>query len=289
MAMGFPFYVLNPSFAGMKKIVKFLSMSMVCLYSSMYGQTPQVQHQFATQPSWADEFDINGPPNLTKWSYDVGGSGWGNNEAQYYTERDLKNARVENGILIIEAHSEVYLTNRFTSARLVSKGKGDFLYGRIEVRAKLPQGKGTWPAIWMLPTAQTYSDKYWPDNGEIDIMEHVGFDQGRVHASIHSKAFNHIQGTQKTSAIRSETVSKTFHTYRLDWTPEKIDMYFDNELYFSFDNTGQGWAEYPFDQPFHILLNLAIGGNWGGKQGIDNSVFPQRLEVDYVRVYPMLR
>ncbi|MEA5258532.1 glycoside hydrolase family 16 protein [Arcicella aquatica] len=249
--------------------------------------TAPIVYEFESTPIWADEFDKDGLPDSKKWNYDVGGSGWGNNELEYYTKENLKNARVENGKLVIEAIKENFNGNSYTSARLVTKGKGDFLYGRFEIKAKLPAGRGTWPAIWMLATEQSYSDKYWPDNGEIDIMEHVGYDPGRVHASIHTKSFNHVIGTQVTTNMMVDDFDKAFHEYRLDWTPNKIEMYIDAKLYFTFENTGKGFAEYPFDKKFHLLLNLAVGGNWGGVKGVDESVFPQRMEVDYVRIYAL--
>jgi beta-glucanase (GH16 family) len=135
---------------------------------------------------WSDEFNYSGLPDRSKWGYDVGGHGWGNKELQYYTERRKENARVENGHLIIEARRDGSESNEYTSARLVSKGKGDWTYGRFEVRAKLPSGRGTWPAIWMLPSVKSYGGGGWPDNGEIDIMEHVGFDPNVIHGSAHT-------------------------------------------------------------------------------------------------------
>ena len=138
---------------------------------------------------WSDEFDYTGLPNSEKWSYDVGGSGWGNNELQYYTENRTENARVENGNLIIEARKESYGGNNYTSARLITKSQGDWLYGKIEVRAKLPGGRGAWPAIWMLPTDWAYGG--WPSSGEIDIMEYVGYDPGVVHGTVHTESYNH--------------------------------------------------------------------------------------------------
>src|SRR5215203_2246485 len=147
---------------------------------------------------WSDEFDKNGLPDSTKWNYDVGGDGWGNNELQYYTSKRKENARVDSGLLIIEARKEDMKGNKYTSARLVSKGKGDWTYGRFEIKARLPKGVGTWPAIWMLGSATPLE---WPDDGEIDIMEHVGFDPGVVHASIHTRLYNHVQATQRTANV----------------------------------------------------------------------------------------
>ncbi|MCR9084795.1 MAG: glycoside hydrolase family 16 protein, partial [Cyclobacteriaceae bacterium] len=139
---------------------------------------------------WSDEFENPGLPDPAKWTYDVGDHGWGNNELQFYTEKDLKNARVEDGYLIIEARSDADKPKGYTSARLLTRGKATWKYGYIEVRAKLPKGVGTWPAIWMLAEENRHGG--WPKNGEIDIMEHVGFDPGVVHGTVHTEAFNHV-------------------------------------------------------------------------------------------------
>jgi len=234
---------------------------------------------------WADEFDYNGLPDTAVWAYDVGGQGWGNQERQYYTASRLENARVENGLLIIEARREPMDTNAYTSARLVTRDKKEELYGRFEVRAKLPRGIGTWPAIWMLAAEQTYGDGYWPHNGEIDIMEHVGYHQGHIHASTHSLKYYWLVGTQRTDTIFSADVSDTFHNYIMEWYPEKIQVFMDDSLYFTSPNDGTGWEAWPFDKPFYMILNIAVGGAWGGQKGIDDSIWPQRMEVDYVRVY----
>lgn len=240
---------------------------------------------FETTPMWADEFDYTGLPDKTKWGYDIGGGGWGNNELEYYTDRE-ENASVANGLLTITAKKETYQNRNYTSARLVSKGKGDFLYGRFEVKARLPKGKGTWPAIWMLPTDWAYGG--WPKSGEIDIMEHVGYDPDVVHISVHTEAYNHTIGTQKTATRKVEKAMEEFHLYRVDWTPYAIRGYIDDKLLFTFVNEKKGSAEWPFDKRFHFLLNVAVGGNWGGAQGMDDSVFPAKMEIDYVRVYKMI-
>jgi beta-glucanase (GH16 family) len=239
---------------------------------------------FDTVPVWADEFNTPGAPDPSRWGYDVGGSGWGNNELQYYTNT-TNNANVVNGVLVITARKEPMNGMNYTSARMVTRNKGDFLYGRIEVSAKLPAGRGTWPAIWMLPTDWSYGD--WPKSGEIDIMEHVGYDSTRVHFSVHSEAYNHVIGTQKSANRIIPTAMSAFHKYRLDWTPYAVRGYYDDLLVFTFVNEGAGAAKWPFDKRFHLLLNIAVGGNWGGVQGVDNSVFPAAMEIDYVRVYKM--
>jgi beta-glucanase (GH16 family) len=240
---------------------------------------------FETTPVWADEFDYSGLPNVDKWGYDIGGGGWGNNELQYYTN-SINNASVANGILTITALKETFNGRDYTSARLISKNKGDFLYGSFEVKAKLPTGKGTWPAIWMLPTDWAYGG--WPKSGEIDIMEHVGYDQDRVHVTVHTEAYNHGINTQRGTNKVINTASTAFHIYKVDWTPYSIKGYIDGEHMFNFINEGRGYPVWPFDKRFHLLLNLAFGGNWGGAQGVDPSVMPQKLEIDYVRVYKMI-
>lgn len=240
---------------------------------------------FETEPIWADEFAYSGKPDPEKWGYDLGGGGWGNNEWQYYTDA-LENAAVDDGILRIRAVKESIAGRDYSSARIVSRGKGDFLYGRIEVRARLPKGRGTWPAIWMLPTDWAYGD--WPRSGEIDIMEHVGFDEGRIHMSVHTEQYNHVKGTQKTQSKEVEGVTEAFHTYRMDWTPEAVRGYVDDRLLFEFRNEGKGVGVWPFDKRFHLLMNIAVGGDWGGMQGVDDAIFPQVMEVDYVRVYKMV-
>lgn len=237
---------------------------------------------------WADEFDYQGLPDSAKWSFDTEGNswGWGNNEAQYYTAAKLENARVEDGILYLTARKEDYQDKAYTSARLRTAGKGDWLYGRFEVRAKLPEGRGLWPAIWFLPTDWAYGD--WPASGEIDLMENVGYMPDTILSTVHTKAFNHIKGTQKGDSICVKTYASAFHVYRLDWDAESISMYVDDQHVFSFNKTGNSSEEWPFDKRFHLLLNLAVGGNWGGLKGIDDRIFPQSLAIDYVRVYQKL-
>jgi beta-glucanase (GH16 family) len=237
---------------------------------------------------WADEFEGDGLPDSTRWGYDVGGHGWGNDELQYYTERRPENARIAAGRLVIEARREPMEGREYTSARLVTKGRGDWLYGRIEARARLPSGRGTWPAIWMLPTEWRYGG--WPESGEIDIMEHVGHDPDVVHATVHTAAYNHLEGTQVGAARVVPTARAAFHVYAVEWTPAEIRGYIDGIHYFSFPNERLSSAaathrEWPFDQPFHLVLNVAVGGGWGGAEGVDPDIWPQRMEVDYVRVY----
>lgn len=241
--------------------------------------------KFESTATWSDEFDYDGLPATAKWDYDLGGSGWGNNEKQNYTN-SIANGSVGNGMLTITAKKESSGSMAYSSARLVTRNKMDVLYGRIEVKAKLPSGKGTWPAIWMLPTDRAYGD--WPKSGEIDIMEHVGYDQDNVHFTTHSEAYYFKINTQKSSTKKIAGVSTAFHTYRVDWTPYAIRGYFDGEKVFEFVNEGKTYKEWPFDKRFHLLLNVAVGGDWGGAQGIDDTIFPQKMEIDYVRYFKMI-
>ena len=241
---------------------------------------------FEATPLWAEEFNTDGAPNPANWKYDLGGGGWGNNELQNYTSRP-ENVKIESGNLVITARKEAMGGNSYTSARLLSQGVGDKLYGRLEVRAKLPAGRGTWPAIWMLPTDWKYG--VWPSSGEIDIMEHVGYDPGNVHFSIHTQDYNWTKNTQKQGTKYLADAVGAFHKYRVDWTPYAVTGYYDDELVYTFVNEGKGFAKWPFDQRFHLMLNLAIGGNWGGVQGVDDSIFPVQFLVDYVRFYKIIR
>ncbi|MDB5200818.1 MAG: glycoside hydrolase family 16 [Ferruginibacter sp.] len=249
--------------------------------------TPPVDKGWAFEatPVWSEEFNTNGAPDPANWYYDIGGSGWGNHELQYYSN-DASNVAIDNGILSITARKQQSNGSNYTSARLVSKNKGDFLYGRAEIRAKLPAGRGTWPAIWMLPTDWVYGN--WPASGEIDIMEHVGYDPNKVHFSAHTKSYNWTIGTERTAIQTIPTAITDFHKYRVDWTPYAVRGYYDDALIFTFVNDGKGFSSWPFDKRFHLLLNVAVGGDWGGAQGVDDTVFPATMQVDYVRVYKMI-
>lgn len=248
---------------------------------------------------WSDEFDES-ELDRSKWSPNLWEPRKVNDEDQAYTDRD-KNLRIEDGTLVIEAHKEDFDGASYTSARVHSAGKGDFLYGRFEVRAKLPRGQGSWPAVWMLPSdpyrySSTCEDgedwqgsatcDAWPNSGEIDIMEHVGYQMGHVHGTVHNKAYYWINWEQRKGRILLDDVDENFHVYALEWSPERIDMYVDDSHYFTYFNEETGWQAWPFDHPFHLILNIAVGGVWGRAGGpIDDSIFPQRMLVDYVRVY----
>jgi beta-glucanase (GH16 family) len=232
------------------------------------------------KPIWQDEFNYTGQPDSTKWSHNVGGHGWGNNELQYYTNQHLKNARVANGQLIIEAHKENYQQNKYTSARLVTKA--NWQYGTIQVKAKIPGGRGCWPAIWMLAANKPLR---WPDDGEIDIMEHVGHNPTVVHASVHTKTYHHSIGTQKTANTIVPDFDTAWHIYSCTWTKEKVTVTVDGKKYFTFNNEHKTYNEWPFANKMYLILNIAVGGNWGGEKGVDDTIFPKQMLIDYVRVY----
>lgn len=249
---------------------------------------PQKQVQTETENYrlvWSDEFDYTGLPDSSKWSFDTEGNawGWGNNEDQYYTSDKLQNAEVKDGMLYITALKEELNGKQYTSARLRTARKGDWLYGRFEIRAKLPEGRGMWPAIWFLPTDWEYGG--WPASGEIDLMENVGYMPDTILSTVHTEAFNHTKGTQKGDSITINTCYSDFHVYRLDWEEQQLSMFVDDQHVFTFKKEGYNFAEWPFDKRFHLLLNIAVGGGWGGTKGIDDSIFPQAMVVDYVRVY----
>ena len=259
-----------------------------CLAASCFfflAAVPHLWAQSSWELTWNDEFDYLGSPNSKLWSYDVGGHGWGNEEQQFYTELRQENARVNGDHLILEARKEPWRGSRYTSARLVSKTKGDWTYGRIEVRAQLPSGTGTWPAIWMLPTNSSYGNGRWPDTGEIDIMEHVGHNPGHIHATIHTDAYNHTNGTQRGGETIIPDASDAFHVYALEWTPESLVFSIDENEFWTYTKGRSNWQGWPYDRDFHLVMNIAVGGSWGGQQGIDDSIFPQKMLVDYVRVY----
>lgn len=273
-------------------MVKFLNficlLGFLCFQSCNQTTSNVAPDQTKQGLVWSDEFDVDGLPNPNNWKYDEGDGcpqvcGWGNNELQFYTKAISENARVENGKLIIEAHKANRSNSTYTSARLLTAGKQDWKYGTIEVKAKLPSGKGTWPAIWMLPTQKEYGG--WPKSGEIDIMEHVGYNPDSIFGTVHTSAFNHLLGTQDDGSLYQNTAEGNWHTYKIKWTDKEITWFVDDISYHNFKNKEKTFKEWPFDKEFHLILNLAVGGNWGGKHGVDENIWPQRMEVDWVRVY----
>ena len=239
---------------------------------------------------WADEFDLpdGSPLNPEFWNYQkgTGNGGWGNNESQFYTDR-IENSFIEDGKFVIQALDEKYMGAKYTSARVNTMVKAEFLYGRFEARAKLPNTQGIWPAIWMMPTFIKYGD--WPASGEIDIVEMIGRDPYAVHGTIH---YGNPHGSRTKSYFLPtlESFDQDFHVFAIEWEPEEIRWYVDdvefhkvrsNEWFTSYENAPK---TAPFDQPFHLIMNVAVGGNWPGYPD-ESSVFPQRMTVDYVRVY----
>ena len=250
---------------------------------------PTIESNTTPKLVWADEFNEDGTVDANKWSYDIGdacelpcGCGWGNNELQYYTDRS-KNSRVENGHLVVELHQEKMHKSDYTSARLVSKNKGDWKYGTFEIRAKVPRGLGVWSAIWMLPTENTYGG--WPSSGEIDIMENVGYDPDTIVGSAHTLSYHHSVGTHKNGTIHMKDLADDFHIYTLNWDKDQYTLSVDGKTYFTFENEETDYKAWPFDQRFHLILNIAYGGNWGGSKGIDPTSLPAQMLIDYVRVY----
>ncbi len=229
---------------------------------------------------FSDEFDTAGVLDPAKWGYEIGYVR--NDEKQYYTSRS-ENVRAEGGHLVIEGRNEAHQGYGYTSASINTRGRFEFLYGRVEVRAKLPTGNGTWPAIWMLGT--NISQVGWPTCGEIDVMENVGFEPTRIHGTVHTAAYNHVAGTAKGSSVTVPNPWEDFHVYAMEWYSDHIDVFVDGQKYFTFRNEGTGSRTWPFDKPQYLLVNLAIGGAWGGQKGIDDSAFPHRYLVDYVRIY----
>ena len=265
--------------------------SLLMWAQSAFTVTNSVYHGPVKRPAiarlvWRDEF--NGRSlDAAKWSYETAFNkkGWFNRELQYYSAG--QNLRVANGLLMIEARHETpsqypdWGGQHYTSARIISNGAG-WTYGFYEIRAKLPCARGSWPAIWMLPVDM----KKWPDDGEIDIMEQVGAEPNLIYASLHTGLFNHVLKTQRSAQKLVPTSCSKFHVYQLDWRPNSITIGVDGHgiLRVLNDRPG-GKGAWPFNVPFHMILNLAIGGNWAGAKGIDDAAMPQRLDVDYVRVW----
>lgn len=232
---------------------------------------------------WADEFDKNGLPDETKWNFELG-KARANNEPQYHTN-ELKNVRVEDGKLIITTLLEqVDGVKRYTSARINTNGKFEFSMGRVEMRAKLPQGRGIWPAFWTLGTTGR-----WPACGEIDIMEFWGHDPNTVASNVHTSDYNHSKGTGRGGKITYEKPYADFHIYAVEWYKDRMDFYMDDKMFYSCKSKGEGIGEWPFaTTPQYLILNQALWVNFKeGQPGIDDSIFPQQYIIDYVRVYEL--
>jgi len=239
------------------------------------------------QPVYCDDFDYEGLPDSETWMYDSGDYSK-QFELQFYTREDLRNAYVEDGLLhIVANHHKLYPTNDYTSARLITKYYGEWTYCRILIRAILPSGLGTWPAFWMLPASAKYGQ--WPHSGEIDIMEHVGYDEGPVYATIHSTA-QHELGLRNYS-LNLEDATSAFHVYEMVWEPRQFIFLIDGQEYARYDYMPEVYVGYdpisawPFDQDFYLIMNLAVGGVWGNNMGVDPEDFPADMVIDYVHVY----
>ncbi len=246
---------------------------------------------------WADEFEKDGLPDDANWKFDYIDSP-NNSELQIYAGKRIENSRVENGALIIEARREQYEGKEYTSARLLTHGKQDWLYGRFEIRAKMPTGKGVWPAFWLMPTdafinATTCSNETgwsdgcdaWPGCGEIDVVEYVTFQPNVAHSALHNKNYNYMLGNNPVVDVEVEHAETQFHTYALEWYEDRLEYYIDDEMIMDFKNDYSGWKSWPFDTPFYLILNIAVGGDWGGAQGIDETIDSWEFTIDYVRVY----
>ncbi len=244
---------------------------------------PSILHAQKYVEVWGDEFNTPGLPDDTKWDYEVGYKR--NDELQYYTKERLKNARIEDSVLIIEAHKEPYMGSDYTSASLISRGVGDWLYGKIEFSAKVPTGKGTWPAVWMMPTYSEYGS--WPRSGEIDIMEYVGYDPLKLHHYVH---YAGTDGSGHQSSGKFYTFTEPYNQFikfTLIWTPEKLEWYANDELKNTYLKSSDDYRTWPFDKKFYLILNLAFGGAWGGAQGVDDTKLPHQFMIDYIRVYQL--
>jgi len=226
---------------------------------------------------WEEQFNAK-ELDLNNWNVELGDGcpncGWGNNERQLYTN---ENQKLKNGFLVITAKKE---GEKYTSSRITTKGKKEFQYGYFEARAKLPVGAGIWPAFWML--GANIDKVGWPKCGEIDILEYVGKEPHTVFTSLHTQdSHGNTINTKKTVI---ETIEQGFHLYAIDWNPDKIDFYVDNQLVYRFQPDNKTEAVWPYDQPFYFLVNMAIGGNFGGPE-VDDSIFPQEFKIDYIKVY----
>jgi len=231
--------------------------------------------------AWHDEFDGT-ELDLKNWTFDIGGGGWGNQEWEAYTDRP-ENVRVEAGMLVIEARREEELIGgrEYSSARIKTQGLHAWQYGRIEARLKLPYGQGIWPAFWML--GEDINTKGWPACGEIDIMEFIGKEPDHLYATVHAPGYSGGGGVGSSLTTSAESLKDDFHVYAIEWEQNEIRWYFDNQQYFKV-TAEEVPAQWTFDHPFFIILNLAVGGGWPGYPD-ETTVFPQFLNVDYVRVY----
>ncbi len=255
-------------------------------FSAVISCSYEKSEEFTENLVWEDNFE-GSSLDTNFWNIYVGNGcpelcGFGNNEIQYYTNQSL-NLKVENGKLTISAYYDTVFSI-FTSGKITTKNKVDFQKGYLEVVAKLPNATGSWPAIWMLPTLNRDLD--WPLDGEIDIMENVGYDSCKIFGTIHTKAYNHTINTQKSDSIIINSAHQDFHTYAINWTDSILEWYVDSKLYSSIKKLPSDQQEqWPFDKSYHLILNQAVGGDWGGRLGVDTSSYPQCFIIESVRLF----
>lgn len=255
------------------------------------GKAPEPEDPTIDTPDgytlvWHDEFDNGTTLDPDSWTHQVANPGWVNNELQTYVNGSYDGTRVteiKDGKLLITATK---LSDKVVSGRVYAKENSGWKYGIFEAKIRLPKGKGTWPAFWMMPVNNDFGTNPWPRCGEIDIMEEVGYHPDYTSSSIHCESYNHVKGTQKTAERHTAGAEDEFHVYRLEWTEDYIRTYVDGTLLLNFENDGRGKVEtWPFNKPFYVILNLAWGGAWGGAQGVDESALPATMQVEYVRVF----
>jgi len=238
---------------------------------------------------WGDEFDYQGKPDPKKWNYDTGNKRWGNNEVQYYTEG--QNVEVSEGRMTIQGRIEELEGSPYTSSRLTTYERRHFQYGRLAIKAKVPTARGSWPAIWMLPVDKRGLNPVpWPKCGEIDIMEHVTSMMNTIHVSLHTEKYNHIIRTQRTHFELLKDITADFHEYALDWTKDYIEFFIDGKSFKRYDKGEEGYdtteSGWPFDKPYYLIINMAIGGSWGGFVGVED--YPCDFPIEYVRYYDII-
>lgn len=273
----------NPIYIRENLVLGVLSVALLVLFGGCSTDETQTVARF-TELVMADEFDVEGAPNPNIWGYNIGTgqNGWGNNELQYYTDR-ADNVTVQNGILVITAKKEQFNGASYTSARLLTKGKLEQTYGRFEARMRLPYGQGIWPAFWLLGD-DSNGTEIWPQIGEIDIMEYVGDEPTRMFGTVHGPGYSGGESISKSYELNNDRFDTGFHIFGIEWGPDYINYYVDNVLYNQITPEDVP-GEWVFNRgPFYIILNLAVGGSLPGPPN-DETVFPQNLLVDYVRVY----
>lgn len=248
----------------------------------------QNQYDKKLKLAWTEEFDYSGLPDKSKWDYETGYVR--NNELQYYTCKNIENARVADGYLIIEAIKKDSSDMKYTSASINTYGKKHFFRGRLEIRAKLPSGRGIWPAIWMLGV--DFPEKGWPECGEIDIMEYVGYDTETIYSTVHTpghienKTKNPKQGDKGVqSKTRVSDATSEFHIYAMEWTEDCLIFFIDGKKTFTYTRKDRPESYWRFDKEHYLIINLAVGGTWGGLKGIDETIFPAKYYIDWIRYY----